>query len=114
MIDKGATYDNVRGVFADLDDGGLTGDEALDQIRDLVGMKRTEFTRDYTVHLKVTGVVIGPLTDEVTASFDERVHAAVEYSSARDALDHAISESANGELANFYIVADTKPEGGID
>ena len=114
MIDKGATYDNVRGVFADLDDGGLTDDEALDQIRDLVGMKRNEFTRDYTVHLKVTGVVVGPLTDDVIARFDEQVHAAMEWSSARDALDHAVSESANGELANFYIVSNTKPEGGIE
>lgn len=33
MTDKLATYDNVMGVFADLDDGGLTGDEALDQIQ---------------------------------------------------------------------------------
>lgn len=114
MADKLGAYDAVRGVFADLDDGGLTDDEALSQIRDLVGLKRTEFVRDYTVHLKVAGVAIGDLTDEVIAAFDERVHAAMEWSSARDALDTAVSEGANGELANFYIVSNTKPEGGID
>jgi len=39
-VDKGATYDNVRGVFADLDDGGLTSDEALSTIRKIVGAKQ--------------------------------------------------------------------------
>lgn len=33
-------YENIKGVFADLDDGGLTDEEALEQIRDLVGAKR--------------------------------------------------------------------------
>ena len=38
-VDKLAVYDNVKGVFADLDDGGLTNDEAIEQIRELVGAK---------------------------------------------------------------------------
>ena len=27
---------NLKGVFTDLDDGGLTEDEALDQLRDII------------------------------------------------------------------------------
>lgn len=40
MVDKLAVYDNVMGVFADLDDGGLTDDEALNQIRKLVEARK--------------------------------------------------------------------------
>ncbi len=39
-VNKGAVYDNVMGVFADLDDGGLTDDEALAKIRDVVGARK--------------------------------------------------------------------------
>lgn len=34
------TVTNIKGVFADLDDGGLTDDEALEQIRKLVGARK--------------------------------------------------------------------------
>lgn len=34
---------NLKGVFADLDDGGLTEDEALDLIRDIVDRAAEEF-----------------------------------------------------------------------
>jgi len=40
MVDKLGVYDNVLGVFADLDDGGLTDDEALNQIRKLVDARK--------------------------------------------------------------------------
>lgn len=33
----GVETDNIKGVFADLDDGGLTDEEALRKIRELVG-----------------------------------------------------------------------------
>lgn len=35
-----ATVTNIEGVFSDLDDGGLTDTEALDQIRKLVGARK--------------------------------------------------------------------------
>lgn len=31
--------ENIKGVFADLDDGGLTDSEAIDQIRSLLGVR---------------------------------------------------------------------------
>lgn len=34
------TAENVKGVFADLDDGGLTDSEALAQIRGIVGARK--------------------------------------------------------------------------
>jgi hypothetical protein len=40
-VDKLALYDNVKGVFADLDDGGLTEREALKMIRDMVNPSGT-------------------------------------------------------------------------
>lgn len=73
-----------------------------------------KFERDYTIHLRVQGMVVGPLTQAVLDEFDERVRNAVEWSSAREALDHAVSESANGELHNFYVVDAVRPEGGIE
>src|SRR5512139_1061331 len=53
-------YENIKGVFADLDDGGLNPDEALDQIRDLVGahqrydgIKRVTITYLVPVELRI-------------------------------------------------------------
>jgi hypothetical protein len=42
MSDVELLIQNIKGVFADLDDGGLTETEALSQIRDLVEQKEIE------------------------------------------------------------------------
>lgn len=55
MTDKLGAYDNIKGVFADLDDGGLTDDEALDQIRDLMGITSTW---EVTCDVRFTATVI--------------------------------------------------------
>jgi hypothetical protein len=39
--EKARLISNLQGVFADLDDGGLTEDEALDQIRDILERAET-------------------------------------------------------------------------
>ena len=66
-VDKLAAYDNVLGVFADLDDGGLTGDEALAEIRKLVGSTKRvpgdQVILTYNIPIEVT---VDLSTGEVT------------------------------------------------
>lgn len=113
MTDQMAAYDNVRGVFADLDDGGLTDDEALAKIREIVAPETISvpWTRDYTIHLRLAGMVVGPLD---TDALDRIVQDVVDASTARDAIETGVDNTANAEVRNFYMVNATKPEGGID
>jgi hypothetical protein len=53
----GVEIENIKGVFADLDDGGLTDDEALQQIRDLVGAN-TPGTWEVTCNVRFTATVV--------------------------------------------------------
>src|SRR6185312_17407681 len=39
MVDNQNALDNLKGVIADLDDGGLTESEALEKLRELLGAK---------------------------------------------------------------------------
>lgn len=112
-VDKGATYDNVRGVFADLDDGGLTDDEALTKIREIVAPETISepWTRDYTIHLRISGMVVGVLD---TDTLDRIVQDVVDASTARDAIETGLDNTANASVQNFYMVDAKKPEGGID
>lgn len=56
-VDKLALYDNVLGVFADLDDGGLTEDEALAKIREIAGANR-DATWVVTCDVRFTATVV--------------------------------------------------------
>ena len=81
--------------------------------------------RDYTIHLKVKAD--RPFR---VAEIDHIVANAVEWSTARDAIDLAVDtaardkgytvgrgikqEKASIRLENFYVVANVRPEGGIE
>ena len=58
--------ENIKGVFADLDDGGLTESEAIAQIRDLLHIEKagpTKLTFRYLVQLNITVDVDGDVSD---------------------------------------------------
>jgi hypothetical protein len=65
-VDKLGVYDNVRGVFADLDDGGLTDDEAIAKIRDLVDAKKPLPDRIVLMGTLPFTVTIDTRTKEIT------------------------------------------------
>lgn len=68
MVDKLGTYDNVLGVFADLDDGGLTDDEALSKIREIVGAKKPITTLVLTGRLPISLTV--DITGKTVTEFE--------------------------------------------
>jgi hypothetical protein len=74
MTDKLGAYDNIKGVFADLDDGGLTDDEALDQIRDLVGATGTW---EVTCNVRLTATVVASTVDRAEEIGRETIEAAI-------------------------------------
>lgn len=58
--------ENIKGVFADLDDGGLTESEAIAQIRDLLDIKKagpSSLAFRYLVPLTVTVDIDGDVSD---------------------------------------------------
>jgi hypothetical protein len=86
-VDKLALYDNVKGVFADLDDGGLTDDEALDQIRKLIDARKP---------LPDKVVLMGTLPFTITV--DTRTHEVDEF-------------EINYDFPNFERKAETRISG---
>jgi len=81
--------ENIKGVFADLDDGGLDESEALAQIRDLLGVepqpKKIVFT--YLVPVNVTV----DLENECIASaeFDNQMYGLMPGTGASDTITGA-------------------------
>jgi len=91
MPDKLALYDNVRGVFADLDDGGITDDEALNTIRDLVGANGTW---EVTVNVRFTATVVAATQDAAEDTGRDAIGAAID--KIRDQFEDDTNIDING------------------
>lgn len=80
---------NVEGVFSDLDDGGLTDSEALDQIRSLVGARKP---------LPDKIVLMGKMSFTITV--DTRTKAVEEFEYNLDApdFDRRAEKRISGEI----------------
>jgi len=72
MVDNQNALDNLRGVIADLDDGGLTDDEALEKLRELLGTKKplTHVVLSYVYNATVTVDLIERSVTEVEINYD--------------------------------------------
>lgn len=93
------SLNNIKGVFADLDDGGLTDDEALSKIRELLGL--SEITWQVTVLVPITATVI---TDDENDAIDIGRDA---IRTALDAIRFKFEDDTNLDLGQLRDETDT-------
>lgn len=99
MVDNQNALDNLKGVFTDLDDGGLTDDEALQKVRELLGL--SEITWQVTVLVPITATVITNDEGDAIDIGREAIGAAL------DAIRFKFEDDTNLDLGQLRDETDT-------